>query len=144
MCHRHTSGSPCGVSRRRRPPATARISEHRYSSRRGGRARHADVSLRGMRPWMAYAGFAVFGAFWGTWGASLPAIRDQAGVTDGQLGTALLFVGAGALPAMLVAGRAVDRWRHRATAAFLTAFGGVGVVVAAAAHDMPSLCVALA
>jgi MFS family permease len=93
---------------------------------------------------MAYAGFAVFGAFWGTWGASLPAIRDQAGVTDGQLGTALLFVGAGALPAMLVAGRAVDRWPHRATAAFLTAFGGVGVVVAAAAHDMPSLCVALA
>jgi len=54
----------------------------------------------------AYAGFAVFGAFWGVWGASLPAIRDQAAVTDGQLGTALLFIGAGALPAMLLADRA--------------------------------------
>jgi MFS family permease len=93
---------------------------------------------------MAYAGFAVFGAFWGAWGASLPAIRDQAGVSDGQLGTALLFVGAGALPAMLVAGRIVDRWRHRATAVFLAVFGGVGVAVAAAAQDMLSLCVALA
>jgi len=52
----------------------------------------------------AYAGFAVFGGFWGAWGASIPAIRDQAGVSDGQLGTALLFVGAGALPAMLLSG----------------------------------------
>ena len=97
-----------------------------------------------MRPWNAYAGFAVFGAFWGTWGASLPAIRDQAGVSDGQLGTALLFVGAGALPAMLVAGRAVDRWRQRATAVLLTLLGGAGVAVAAAGHDMLSLCIALA
>jgi hypothetical protein len=30
-------------------------------------------------------------------------------VTDTELGTALLFVGAGALPAMLLAGRALDR-----------------------------------
>src|ERR671917_1494648 len=78
----------------------------------------------------AYAGFAVFGAFWGAWGASIPAIRDQAAVTDGQLGTALLFIGAGALPAMLLAGRAVDRWHERATALLLMALGGAGVAVA--------------
>lgn len=66
------------------------------------------------RPWTAYAGFIVFGGFWGTWGASVPSVRDQAGVSDGELGTALVFVGAGALPAMLVAGRAVDRWGTRA------------------------------
>ena len=41
----------------------------------------------------------MFGASWGVWGASVPAVRDQAGVSEGQLGTALLFVGAGALPA---------------------------------------------
>jgi predicted MFS family arabinose efflux permease len=91
----------------------------------------------------AYSGFALFGAFWGAWGASLPAIRDQAAVTDGQLGTALLFIGAGALPAMLLAGRAVDRWRERATAALLALLGLVGVVVALASHSLLGLAVSL-
>jgi MFS family permease len=91
----------------------------------------------------AYAGFAVFGAYWGAWGASLPAIRDQSGVSDGQLGTALLFIGAGALPAMLLAGRVVDRWRRRATAALLALLGLVGVAVVLAAHDFAGLAVAL-
>jgi predicted MFS family arabinose efflux permease len=91
----------------------------------------------------AYAGFAVFGAFWGTWGASLPAIRDQAAVTEGELGTALLFIGAGALAAMLLAGRAVDRWHERATATLLTLLGVVGVVVVLAAHDFLSLALSL-
>ena len=58
----------------------------------------------------AYVAFAAFGAFWGVWGASVPRVQDQAGVSDGELGLALLFVGAGALPAMLLVGRALDRW----------------------------------
>jgi predicted MFS family arabinose efflux permease len=91
----------------------------------------------------AYAGFAIFGAFWGAWGASLPAIRDQAAVTDGQLGTALLFIGAGALAAMLLAGRAVDRWHERATAGLLTLLGLAGVVVVLAAHDFLGLALSL-
>jgi predicted MFS family arabinose efflux permease len=97
-----------------------------------------------MRRRNAYAGFALFGAFWGAWGASLPAVRDQAGVSDGQLGTALLCIGAGALPAMLVAGRAIDRWPERATAALLTLLGVVGVVVILAARDLPGLALTLA
>ncbi|MBA3309394.1 MAG: MFS transporter [Nocardioidaceae bacterium] len=91
-----------------------------------------------------YFGFAVFGAFWGVWGASVPAVRDQAGVTDGQLGTALLFVGAGALPAMQVAGRAVDRWGHRATAVLLVSLGAAGVLLAAIASDLWTLSAGLA
>jgi len=96
-----------------------------------------------MRRRNAYAGFAVFGAFWGAWGASLPAIRDEAAVTDGELGIALLFIGAGALPAMLLAGRAVDRWQERATAALLTLLGLAGVLVVLAAHDLPGLAISL-
>jgi MFS family permease len=91
---------------------------------------------------MAFASFAVFGAFWGAWGASIPAIRDQAGMTDGQLGVALLFVGAGALPAMLLSGRAVDRWGVRATAALLALLGGAGLL-AAAARDLVTLALTL-
>jgi MFS family permease len=93
---------------------------------------------------MALAGFALFGAFWGAWGASIPAIRDQAGVTEGQLGVALLFVGAGALPAMPLSGRAVDRWGLRATAALLALLGVVGLLVVAAAQDFVSLSLGLA
>jgi len=96
-----------------------------------------------MPRWNAYAGFAVFGALWGAWGASLPAIRDQTAVTDGELGTALLLIGAGALPAMLLAGRAVDRWAERATAALLGLLGAVGVVVVLAAHDVVGLAATL-
>jgi MFS family permease len=98
----------------------------------------------GNRAAAAYLGFAVFGSFWGSWGASVPAIRDQAGITDGQLGTALLCIGAGALPAMPVAGRLVDRWGTRVAAALLTALGLAGILVAATAHDLVSLSVGLA
>jgi MFS family permease len=92
----------------------------------------------------AYLGFAVFGAFWGVWGAAIPAIRNQTGVSEAQLGTALLFVGAGALPAMLVAGRVVDRWGQRAAGLLLAALGVTGVLVASAADDLLTLSLGLA
>ena len=78
------------------------------------------------------------------WGASVPAVREQAGLDDGWLGTALLFVGAGALPAMLLAGRAGDRWGHRATACLLAPLGGTGVAVALTARGFVSLSLGLA
>jgi MFS family permease len=96
-----------------------------------------------IRPWMAFAAFAVFGALWGAWGASIPAIRDQAGVSEGQLGLALLFVGAGALPAMPLAGRAADRWGLQATAVLLALLGGAGVLVAATALNFITLAIGL-
>jgi MFS family permease len=39
----------------------------------------------------------------------LPAVRERAGASEAELGAALLAVGLGALPAMLVTGRLVDR-----------------------------------
>lgn len=103
------------------------------------------VTLHKMRlPTRSYLAFAIFGGFWGCWGASIPAIRDQAGVNEAQLGTALLFVGAGALPAMLVSGRLVDLWGERATAVLLTLLGGAGLLVAAGAGSFLTLTVALA
>src|SRR5918993_3696973 len=75
----------------------------------------------------AYLASAVFGAFWGTWGSAVPRVRDQAGLDDGQLGTALLFISAGALPAMVLTGRALDRWGLRCTSVLVVALGGAGV-----------------
>ena len=92
----------------------------------------------------ACVSFAAFGGFWGVWGASVPAIRAQAEIGDGRLGTALLFVGAGALPTMFATGRAVDRWGHRVTAVLLVLLGAVGVTVAVTARDFLSLSAGLA
>ncbi|WP_250036694.1 MFS transporter [Paractinoplanes maris] len=92
----------------------------------------------------AYLALGVFGTFWGTWGAAVPRIRDQAGVGDAQLGTALLFISAGGLPAMLLTGRALDRWGLRCTAVLVVALGGAGLVAAATAGGLVSLCAGLA
>jgi MFS family permease len=91
----------------------------------------------------AFVAFAAFGGFWGVWGASVPRVQHQAGIGDGELGIALLFVGAGALPAMLLVGRALDRWGLRVAALVTGALGAVGAVLALTATDLASLCVGL-
>lgn len=91
-----------------------------------------------------YLAAALFGAFWGTWGAAVPAVRDQAGLNDAQLGTALLFISAGALPTMLLTGRALDRWGLRCTALLVVALGGAGFAAAITANGLLTLCAGLA
>lgn len=90
-----------------------------------------------------YAAFAGFGIFWGAWGAALPALRTQAGVSEGQLGTALLFVGLGALPAMAFTGRAVDRFGLRVAAWLLAALAGAGLLITACADGVVLLIVGM-
>ncbi|WP_344648885.1 MFS transporter [Cryptosporangium japonicum] len=91
----------------------------------------------------AYLAAAAFGAFWGTWGSAVPRIRDQAALDDAQLGTALLFVSAGALPAMLLTGRVLDRWGLRFTAYAVASLGVAGVVVSVSAQGLVALCAGL-
>lgn len=90
-----------------------------------------------------YAAFAAFGMFWGAWGAGLPTLRTQAGVSDGQLGTALIFVGLGALPAMALTGGAVDRYGLRLVAWLLAALAGAGLLIAATADAMALLVIGM-
>src|SRR4051812_1662327 len=78
----------------------------------------------------AFVAFAAFGSFWGVWGASVPRVQRQVAISAGQLGFALLFVGAGALPAMLLVGRALDRWGLGVAAVVISALGGVGAGLA--------------
>jgi MFS family permease len=92
----------------------------------------------------AFVAFAAFGAFWGVWGASVPRVQHQAGISDGQLGFALLFIGAGALPTMVLVGRALDRWGLTVAALIIGALGGVGAGLALTAVNLASLCVGLA
>jgi predicted MFS family arabinose efflux permease len=91
----------------------------------------------------AQLSFAAFGLFWGTWGAALPALRASAGVSDAQLGTALLFVGLGALPSMLLAGRLVDRFGPRIAGGLMTAMALAGVANAMLARGFVSLALGM-
>ncbi len=104
---------------------------------------HQPPALRARATWAPYAAFTAFGIFWGAWGAALPALRTRAGVDEGQLGTALLFVGLGALPSMAVTGRAVDRFGLRVGAWLLAALAGAGVLVAVCADGMVRLVVGM-
>ena len=104
------------------------------AGRVGGRGMAGRVRVLG--------GFAAFGAFWGAWGATLPAIQSHAGVDDGQLGVALLFIGAGALASMRGAGSLVDRWGAPALPAVLAALGGAAVLPGLATSTA-TLCAAL-
>ncbi|MFC7641996.1 MFS transporter [Streptosporangium lutulentum] len=46
----------------------------------------------------------------GTWTARIPAIKQELGLSDGQLSIGLLGIAAGALAGMQVVGRLVDRY----------------------------------
>ncbi|MEU6745750.1 MFS transporter [Spirillospora sp. NPDC046719] len=105
----------------------------------------SDTSVHPPRRLIAAAivAFAAFGAFWGVWGASVPRVQRQAGLDDGRLGFALLFVGAGALPSMLLMGRALDRWGPRVAGAAIAALGCAGAAMVLTAANLASLCAGL-
>ena len=71
--------------------------------------------------------FASFGTWWGGWGAVLPAVQTNAGVDDGQLGAALLFVAVGALALMRVTGALLDRFGEVVLPMAAVALGGTGL-----------------
>ena len=91
----------------------------------------------------SYVAFAAFGLFWGTWGALLPALRSQASLTDAQFGTVLLFIGVGALPAMLLSGRAVDRWGIWVAGIMLISLAVAATIVGATAHNFVSASISM-
>ncbi|MFF5232322.1 MFS transporter [Dactylosporangium sp. NPDC000521] len=101
------------------------------------------LALRARAAYAPYAAFAAFGIFWGAWGAALPALRTQAGVSEGQLGTALLFIGLGALPAMALTGRAVDRYGLRVASWLLAALAGAGLLISAGADGVVLLIIGM-
>lgn len=75
-------------------------------------------------------GFAAFGALWGTWGAVLPQLQRHARVDDAQLGTALLFVGVGALLSIRLAGGLADRYPRATLPCTFAALGVAGALPA--------------
>jgi MFS family permease len=44
--------------------------------------------------------FVALGLLWGAWASSVPSVQEAVGISRGQLGLALLFIGLGSVPAM--------------------------------------------
>jgi hypothetical protein len=61
--------------------------------------------------------FVVHGAVFGTWAARIPAVREDLGLTDGELGLALLALALGSFAGLPLAAWTVARGGSRATAA---------------------------
>lgn len=70
------------------------------------------VALFRMWPWLA--AFGIFGMLYGFWPVLLAEISADLRLSPGPLGFALSLGFVAALPAMVAAGRAVDRWGRRA------------------------------
>lgn len=65
--------------------------------------------------WATRLQFAVLGAMAGAWGAHVPSFKHHFALDEGQLALVLLAAGAGAIAALLVAGRVVARLGARGT-----------------------------
>ena len=94
------------------------------------------------RPYGTLAAFTALGVLWGGWAALVPAVQDAVGASKGQLGLALLFVGLGSLPAMLVAGPMINRHGGRVLPVTLAALAAAAVLPAFA-DSVPTLALAL-
>ncbi len=90
----------------------------------------------------ALAGFTGLGLFWGAFSSLLPAIQRSTGASKGELGIALLFITIGSLPAMLLTGRAVDRYGSR-VAGFACALFAAGTALPGLATSVVALSAAL-
>src|SRR4051812_2095837 len=90
----------------------------------GGRAPAARARRR------VLVGTGCFGAFWGTWGAALPAVRAHSRADDAALGLALLMIALGALLSMRLTGTAIDRFGGRVLPATAAAFAVCAVLPA--------------
>ncbi|HEV8516719.1 MAG TPA: MFS transporter [Candidatus Limnocylindrales bacterium] len=88
------------------------------------------------------ASFLAMGLFWGAWAALVPEVKRVVDAPDGPFGLALLAVGAGSLPAMLVAGRLWTRYGRGVLAVSIIGFG-LSSLLPLGITTLPSLALVL-
>jgi MFS family permease len=78
-----------------------------------------------------YIAFAGAGFAFASWASRIPQVRDQLELSPGRLGVVLLFIAAGSLLALPLAGPIVHRFGSRRTVAAMAVLLGVGLSVTA-------------
>ena len=86
--------------------------------------------------------FSAFGVFWGAWAVLLPEVKAQTGASVAELGVALLFVAAAALPTMFATGLLLDRFGPRILPVSAVFFG-LAVLLPGLADSVWQLVLAL-
>lgn len=86
--------------------------------------------------------FLAMGVFWGAWHAMIPRVKLDVGASDAALGSALLCVAIGAVPAMVLGGRMVGRLGPWLLPASIGLFG-IAAVLPTLADDPIELSLAL-
>jgi MFS family permease len=81
--------------------------------------------------------FALNGVLFGAWAARIPAIRDHAGLSDGELGLVLACIAVGAISAMPLAGAAGARFGSRRATRVAFTFACLIVAVISLAASFP-------
>jgi MFS family permease len=81
-------------------------------------------------------GFALFGVFWGTWGAALPAVQAQAHIGDAAFGGSLLLIGVGALASMRLTGHLLGRFDNWVVPAVVVAFAACALAAGTAVSPL--------
>jgi MFS family permease len=94
------------------------------------------------RPGLVLAVFAAYGALWGPYLAILPDVQRAAGADDATLGVALLVGALVAVPAMVLAGRLLDRVGRPAALATMMFFAAAAPLPALA-RGVPGLVLAI-
>jgi predicted MFS family arabinose efflux permease len=87
--------------------------------------------------------FLMFGAALGAWTARIPAVKEQAGLTDGRLSIALLAFAAGCITGMALIGRLTDRFGSSRVLVPAALLEGVLLIPPALADGLVALSVAL-
>lgn len=87
--------------------------------------------------------FLLFGISSGAWASRIPAIKDQAGVSNGELGVALLAAPLGGLLVMQLGGPILHRFGSARIVMFAIVLEPLAGVSPALAHGVVSLTVAM-
>lgn len=87
--------------------------------------------------------FFINGFGFATWVSRIPAVRDALSLSDGQLGTALFAIAAGALVAFPIAGRAIGRWGARTVTIAVSAAYCLSLAGPPMASSLLTLAIAL-
>jgi MFS family permease len=114
--------------------------------RQRGAGRGAALSpsrLRRARVGVSSA-FLLFGVVYFTWAARLPAVKDDLGLSNGQLAVALIGLEAGALVGLQLGGVLVPRTGSRAALAVSLPLLGVLLAGPALARNLVTLTAATA
>jgi MFS family permease len=84
--------------------------------------------------------FLLNGLIFGSWAARIPAVRERAGLSDGELGIALAFVAAGAILAMPLAGAIAARYGSRRATRASLALACLAAATIALSSSLVALC----